>query len=209
MNPVIVGAVVGAAVTMFGWLANHRLTLHQKHQQQRLDFESADRTQRLMAAIRHLEAQLHELYGPLAFCDKEGERAFHELLHALGRNHVFKNNTIPPDDRETWYFWVDKFFLPNNERICALLRDKAHLIEGVAIPASFQEFLDYHYSWKLHHERYKEHEISYSGHARSNWPTAFSAEIRRTFEALKTKHSRFLAELEGLKPAVTAATPLA
>ena len=197
MEAALIGALIGSVVTMFGWIANYRLNRHYLKQQYDLEFTKHDRTERLLAAIRHKEQQMEKLYGPLAFRVKEGERAYSEVLHLLGRKSVFVGDeTLSPADWDIWIFWVERFFMPNNAKIVSLIRENAHLIEGDGIPPSFSEFLDYHYSWKLHHQQHMEQKSDYSGHARFDWPKPFSEHVLATLENLKASHSGFMAELE-------------
>lgn len=196
MEAVLVGALTGSAFTAFGWLANHYLTLRRAERAHVLQRQGTVATQRLLASIRHVEAQLSELYGPLVFQLQEGEKAFDELLTSLGRTYLFDiDNTVPGEDLDTWLFWVDNFFLPSNATICELLRTKAHLVEGPNLPDSYRAFIDYFYSWKVHHDRWKVDGVEYRWRARENWPTTFSEDVEATFNMLKARHAAFLADL--------------
>jgi len=209
MEPAVVGALVAAFATAFGWIANHYLTIQRDARQRRAASAEEARTQRLLAAIRHVEAQLGELYGPIVFRLHENDRAFAELLIELGRSHVFLgDNSISEADLDLWLLWSDNVFLPNHATVCDLLRTKAHLIEGPNIPPSHLRFLDYYYSWKVYHDRWKATGARYRWHARENWPETFSAEVNEVFTLLKARHARFLLQLdEVMKGASSIARP--
>jgi hypothetical protein len=200
MEAAIVGALVAAFVTAFGWLANHYLTLQRDARQADAARLDETRTQRLLASIRHVEAQLSQLYGPMMFCLQENDRAFSELLTELGRPYVFgPDGEISDADLKLWLFWSDNVFLPNHAVICDLLRTKAHLIEGRDVPDSYRRFLEYYYSWKVYHERWRLTATPYRWHARDNWPVEFSVDVQQAFTMLKGRHASFLLELDDLR----------
>lgn len=199
MEAAVVGALVAAFVTALGWLANHYLTMQREARQADAARLEETRIQRLLASIRHVEAQLSQLYGPMMFCLQENDRAFSELLVELGRQYVFDPaGDISDADLTLWLFWSDNVFLPNHAVICELLRTKAHLIEGPDIPDSYRRFLEYYYSWKVYHERWKLTGTAYRWHARDNWPVEFSIDVQQAFRTLKARHASFLLELDDL-----------
>jgi hypothetical protein len=182
MNPTITAAIVAAAIAAVGWLITHLLALR-----------AGTRTLRQTAALRHIERQLEELYGPLAFLVLEGRQTFRELLASLGRNYVFlADSPLPHDELNTWLFWIENDFLPRNERIKTLLSTKTHLVEGSAIPKSFLAFLDHHNSWQINHLRWQKEHIKYSWNSKVNWPNEFEKDVLNCFNALKTRHSALL-----------------
>jgi hypothetical protein len=183
-TPIVVASIAGV-VTAVGWLVNHILTDRRERIKQQTE-----------ASLKHVERQLEELYGPLAFLLYEGRRTFLDLLDTLGRNYVFLGGKpISEEELKTWLFWVEHSFLPKNERIKQLLMSKAHLIEGARFPASYVAFLDHHNSWVIRHKRWKEEGVEYSWHSKINWPKEFEEEVIGTFESLKAKHSELLGEL--------------
>lgn len=179
-------AILGAAVSAIGWVANYILST------------AADkRRQRLISQLDFTKQQLEELYGPLAFLVLEGEQSFRELLEVLGRNFVLlgEDGTISEQDLKTWFFWIENDFFPRNQKMKDLLASKTHLIEGERVPESFLAFLNHEHSWKLLHERWQKQSIPYSWHSKVNYPQEFPKDVLSTFEKLKQRHSRLLGEV--------------
>ncbi|MGH9439302.1 MAG: hypothetical protein ACRD22_15755 [Terriglobia bacterium] len=178
MNPTVTAAIVAAAVAALGWFISHLLALR-----------VGTRTLKQTAALKHIERQLEELYGPLAFLILEGRQTFRELLASLGRNHVFvMDKPLPEDELKTWLFWVENDFLPRNERVKTLFSSKAHLVEGATIPESFLKFLDHHNSLQINHLRWQKEQIRYSWHSKVNWPKSFEEDVLASFRDLKVRH---------------------
>jgi hypothetical protein len=179
MDIKLVVALITAVITACGWFATYYFSARAS----RRGFERE-------AALRHLERQLEDLYGPLAFLILEGRQTFKELLAAFNRNYVFiGDQELPAEELKTWLFWVENDFFPRNEKIKTLLSTKTHLLNDSFIPESFQDFLDHYNSWRINHLRWKSDGVKYSWHSKINWPTAFEEEVLATFRRLKTKHA--------------------
>jgi hypothetical protein len=93
MDTAIVVAVVAASVTAIGWLVDHRLS--GRRELRRIAVENA---------LRHVESQLKDLYGPLVFYLHEGEQAFQDILEEIGRDGVIfiDGGLETEDDVKTW-----------------------------------------------------------------------------------------------------------
>ncbi len=98
MSTALLVAVLAGVISVLGWFVSHLLG------------SRADRRRaRLAAQISHVEKQLSELYGPLAFFIYEGRATSEDLLQTLGRRHVFSvDKPLPDDELRTWLFWVDQ-----------------------------------------------------------------------------------------------------
>jgi hypothetical protein len=183
-DPVLI-AVLGALVTAFGWLVNNVLTRRREEQKQRTE-----------AQLRHVQRQLEELYGPLAFLIYEGRRTFEDLLETLGRSHVFfRDRPLPENELRTWLYWAEADFLPRNEKIKSLLMSKTHLLEGSDFPPSHLLFLDHCNSWALSHRRWKDQGVEYSWHSKINWPADFEEDVVKTFQELRAHHAALIGRL--------------
>lgn len=179
MDVAVTAAIIAALVSIISWIANYIFSglAERRHQ-------------KLSASLKHIEKQLEELYGPLAFLIIEGKRSFYDLLEALGRNCVFSiEKDLSPEELKTWLFWAENDILPRNEKIQVLLSSKTHLIEGGKMPKSYLNFLDHYNSWKLSHLRWKKEGKKYSWHSKINWPEDFDNNVLNTFENLKQRHS--------------------
>jgi hypothetical protein len=182
MNAAFLVAVLAGAISVVGWFVSHLLTMR------------ADRRRaRLAARTGHVEKQLAELYGPLAFLVYEGRASFGELLRNLGRHVVFPpGRPLPEDELRTWLFWVDQDLMPRNAAIQKLLSTKTHLIVDGDLPASYIAFIDHYNAWRVPHERWKEEGVPYSWHSKNNWPKDFDDDVLETFRALMQKHAELI-----------------
>jgi hypothetical protein len=182
MSPGITVAIITATVSMVGWVLNHILnSLFEK------------RKARLVAQLAHIERQLSELYGPLAFLIHEGKATFSDLLQNLGRSYIFHNeDPLPEDELATWLFWVEFDFMPRNSRIQSILASNTHLIAGERLPISYLKFLDHYNSWRVTHERWKRDAVEYSWHSKENWPKDFENDIISTFRQLMQTHAKLI-----------------
>ena len=182
MSPTVIGALVAATAAAVGWFVSYLLTTI-----------SAKRSLKQAAALKYIERQLEELYGPLAFLILEGRQTFHELLASLGRNFVFTGgDPLPDHELKTWLFWVENDFLPRNERIKTLLSTKTHLLAGADIGKSYLAFLDHYDSWYINHLRWQKEGFAYSWRSKINWPESFEQEVLDTFRELKNRHADLL-----------------
>ena len=187
METAIEVALITAVVTAIGWLVVHYLS-------QKRDRENTQKE----AALRHVERQLEELYGPLTFLIHEGRRTYADLLENLERDHVFEGDEpLPEDEQKMWLFWIENSLMPKNEKIRQLLMSKTHLIDGSRFPDSYVTFLDHHNSWTINHLRWKEEGIPYRWRSKIDWPKPFDREVLDTFKKFKGIHARLLGELEG------------
>jgi len=157
------------------------------------------RLERMKTAVKHLESQLQELYGPLAFLIWESERSWKDLFDTLSVVRGGPQQSVFPfqneSELELWLFWVDNDILPRNEKIRELLMSKTHLIDGGSMHWSYMEFLDFSNSWKINHLRWKKQGIEYSWGSKIEYPHDFDRDVLGTFASLKEKYEKFLAKL--------------
>ena len=183
LTPITI-ALFGGFVTGIGWLVSSFLSAR-----------STRRSLKDTASLKHIERQLEELYGPLAFLILEGRQTFQELLESLGRNYVFEGSReLPPDELKTWIFWVENDFFPRNEKIKTLLSTKTHLLDAVGIPRSYQAFLDHHNSWYINHVRWKQDKTVYGWHSKMNFPEEFAPDVLSAFAAIKARHIELIGQ---------------
>jgi hypothetical protein len=135
MNIAVVIAVIAGLVSAVGWLVNYLLSS-----------KAALKRQRLISRLAHIEAQLKQLYGPLAFFIIEGRASALDLISTFGRTPFTTGEELSTQELSQWLFWVDNDFMPRNAAIQALLSGNSHLIDGESIPGSYIEFLDHYNS---------------------------------------------------------------
>jgi len=221
-------AVIGASISVIGWIVNYILSTSAER-----------RRQNLITQIEFTKQQLEELYGPLAFLVMEGRHSFSEAMQTItdffvestdnperqdfirGSEIVNKDNTFTlkedslvdvktdmddsnlvvsynEDEKEIWKYWIENEFFPRNEKIKNLLASKTHLIEGEKIPNSWVEFITHSNSWRIHFERWKKGKTKYPQYSKTRYPKEFSDDVITTFQLLK-KRQVYLMGLVGRK----------
>jgi hypothetical protein len=184
MEPQVEAALVAGSVAVVGWFVSYAFTTVS-------NIVSSKRA----AALAHVEKQLEELYGPLAFLVLEGEQTFHELLDALGRRYVFdSNDKISAEDLKLWLFWAENDFMPRNLTIKTLLSQKTHLLYDSKMVASYLQFLNHHNSWMIRHLRWQKEQVEYSWHSNINFPSKFAEDVLTAFSELQKEHLRLLSK---------------
>ncbi len=186
--PAAVGtALIAAAVAAVGWVVTHLLALRAER-----------RRQVQVARLAYVERQLEQLYGPLAFLVLEGRGSFHDLLQTLGRTFVFQGQQpLPEKELALWLFWVDYDLMPRNAAMQLLLASKAHLIDNEVVPASYTRFIEHYNAWRVSHLRWKEKQVPYPWHSKTNYPTEFDRDVLDTFARLKREHAVLVGQLGG------------
>jgi len=179
MNIALTIALLGAAVSVIGWVVTHILTSFAERRLQRLIFQ-----------MEFTRQQLEELYGPLAFLVWEGLQSYSDMKSSLDTHKVFHEGKVLSEEGfKTWLFWVEHEFLPHDTKIQKLLASKTHLVEGETIPESFLAFLNYYNSWRVNHERWQKQGVEYGWKPKLHWPDTFDEEVLSTFKMLKKRHA--------------------
>jgi hypothetical protein len=177
----MLAVAISAGVAVVGWFVAHYLSRRAAREQYRRE-----------AALKHVERQLGDLYGPLVFLVLEGARVFEDLREDFGDGWYHGDRRLEPAEEEKWLYWTENYFIPRNRRIQDLLSSHSHLIESDHIPDSFLDFIDHHASWTLEIERMRETGVDEGLYSRRTWPDSFSAEVETTFRVLKQRHERLI-----------------
>jgi len=179
----LIGALAGAVVTVIGWLVNYYFSRKQE-----------DETRRREAALRHLERQMEELYGPLWGLIQQSQTVYEVACKRLpsgpdGRTDPSRFNQ---QDGATWHYLVESYFLPTNAHMAELIRTKVYLIDADEIPASFQEFLVHQMQLEVLHRLWKERGVDSTHVANQGWPPQFSKDVAASLEGLKKRYQDYL-----------------
>jgi hypothetical protein len=208
MDATITIAILGASISVVGWIVNYILsTLAERNRQ------------RLLTQIEFTKQQLEELYGPLVFLVMEGNHSFSEALRTLeavystdttldfapennpSRSQTDENiasNSVPFEkDDEVWKYWIQNEFIPRNERIKSLIANKTHLIEGAQMPQSWLNFIEHHNSWRIKLELWQKGLVEYPRYSRTAWPRDFNDDVLSTFKLLKERQAYLLGIIVG------------
>ena len=125
----LVPVVVTVALAFIGYLATYLNNLRLARRRERLEL---------------VNAQLNELYGPLYVLTYTGKVAFDALCYKRirkGERHVDEDAPRTPEDVSEWRVWVECVFVPLNEQMDHLIREKTHLIREAEIPLCLREFI--------------------------------------------------------------------
>ncbi len=163
-------ALVGAVVTMVGWVVTDL--------QRRRDA----RTERL---IEFIKRQIDELYAPMSM------RASKELGYRRLRDDV--SRCISEDRRaEVWMRLTGKYIVPLQKEIFELLQDKRHLFVEEAPPLSFSLALEHCARSLVLFELDVEGVGSLANVPASPMPDDFSADVERILNDLQSRLNRLL-----------------
>jgi hypothetical protein len=192
ISPNIIAAVVGSLTIALGWFVTHL----SQARRERVAREDA-------AALRHLEAQIGELYGPLLGLIQETRAVFSVAQKRLSTTPTgridFSHFSKERKDEEAWRFFVEGYFLPLNSQMSSLVRSKMHLLEGGIIPTSFQEFLLHEAEFSSLHRLWSEKGIDSREVQGAGWPPQFEQDVRDTLNKLHNRHQKFLRKLGVLR----------
>lgn len=137
-----------------------------------------------------IDRQLSELYRPLLALVEESRRSVQDFKKKEGREQVLPSDRPPTDDELRRF--LDKFendLAPRNDRMCVLIRSKRELVEGGALPASWQALLDHWDGWKADHEKWKKDGVAYSFTAEKPFPRTLEKELRASIASLEERRA--------------------
>jgi hypothetical protein len=140
------------------------------------------------AELEKIDRQLTELYRPLVALVEESRLSVQDFMKKEGRQQVLPSDRPPTDDELRR--WIAKFegdLMPRNERMCALVRAKRDLVEGPALPASWQALLEHQDGWRAAHEKWKKDGVAYPFHAPTPFPRSLERELRASIAALEAR----------------------
>ncbi len=159
------------------------------------------RKRREEAALRHLQRQIEELYGPLfgliefgaAINDIEWKRLPAEERDEKGR----------PRDEEggkVIRFFREHYYLPLNNQMMELIRSKAYLLDSDAIPESFKIFMRHAAELDCFHGLWKEVDIKTHGKQPIEYPPQFRSEVEGTLNALRDEYNEYIRRMKAAQP---------
>jgi hypothetical protein len=136
-----------------------------------------------------MQRQLTELYRPLLAMVEESRVSYLEFKKKEGRQELLPTDrTLTDEEMKRYLDQIEKDMMPRNERMCALIRSKRDLIEGGALPASWQTLIDHHEGWRADHEKWRKEGVAYPFHARTGFPRSLEKELRSTIADLEARN---------------------
>jgi len=208
-------AVIGALISVMGWIVNYILSTTAER-----------RRQRLIIQIEFTKQQLEELYGPLVFLVVEGKYSFSEAMRTMAQSveqdidseynsmrrkqlidsagvkfeksgNANDSKPVSTQDDKVWKYWIEDEFFPRNEKIRGLIANKTHLIEGAQMSKSWLGFIEHYNSWKMDFDRWKKGLAKYPLYSKTGWPQEFDNDVLSTFELLKKRQSDLMGMIVG------------
>jgi hypothetical protein len=180
MNPqleaALVSAFVAAAVVSAGWFITNHLTQRREEQ-----------ARRQQAALKHLERQIEDLYGPLVGLIQQSNAVFDVA--------VLRRDLKDPDSERAWNYFIEKYFLPLNAQMVTLLSTKVHLSNAETWPASYFAFFTHQAQFESLHKIWVEQHIDSHLIKGEGWPKQFGKDVRQTLDELRALHSQYLRNL--------------
>jgi hypothetical protein len=172
----IISACVAGAVAFVGWFITNKLTQHRE--------EEARRQQ---AALKHLERQIEELYGPLLGLIQQSNAVFEVAVQ--------RRDLKDSESERAWNYFIEKYFLPLNAQMATLLSTKVHLSNAESWPASYLEFFSHQAQFESLHKIWAEQHIDSHTIKGAGWPQQFSEDVRQTLYELRERYGRYLIKL--------------
>ncbi len=108
--------------------------------------------------LKIINAQLNELYGPLYVITQASAISFRALRAktiARGKKFVDEDAPLSEDDISEWRIWVEKIFIPSNEKLEKVIIEKAHLLREKDIPDCLRYFIAHNAGYKVVAEKWR------------------------------------------------------
>jgi hypothetical protein len=113
-------------------------------------------------SLRRINSQLEELYGPLlalAFTGDAAWKAFRSKFKP-DTKYAVTGHELTDEERALWIRWMTHVFMPANRLSVELIRSKAHLMLGEAMPACFLEMAAHVAGWEVVIKQWEEGNFS-------------------------------------------------
>lgn len=183
----ILAATIAALVAIGGWNVSHYLQMRRE-----------DRTRRLEAVLMRTQRQIDEFYGPIL-----------DLIEQIFNVWVIRENILFPNGRpgsieggnlqhhKIPAFFQEAYFFPLHEKIREILMSKLHFVEGLQVPASFEQYLEHSTQQLVQHRLWKELGVSTEHIPGVPWPSQFSEDVKQSLSILMKRYDDCLHDLHG------------
>jgi hypothetical protein len=138
--------------------------------------------------VARVDRQLSELYQPLAALLEESRLSRLDFLKKEGRSQILPTDrTLSDEELKRWVEKIEKDLMPRNDRMCALIRSKRDLVDGPALPASWQALLEHVDGWREDHDRWRKEGVPYPFHARTSFPASLQRDLKASIAILEER----------------------
>lgn len=177
MRTEVLLAVLAAVVTASGWFVTYFLAKRRE-----------DRTRRLEKAVRHLERQIEEFYGPLFNLVHQvviANHVQHRILAGTG-----KGKLGPEQAEAVRRFFRDRYFFPVHAEINQILKTRLHLAEGAAMPEVFYRYVKHAVQEQAQAALWQEHQVDTSFVPGEPYPNDFYDAVKGGLDRLMEEYDR-------------------
>jgi hypothetical protein len=149
-------------------------------------------TRKEEAALKFLQRQIEELYGPLAGL-LQRTATVHAVAHArLFRDGRFDWESLTDEEKQLWRFLNTHYLIPTNDEILELVNTKSFLFEGEVAPPVVQQFRTHALQYKLINTIWDHTglDAKFIDHVR--FPKDLPTYVENTLRALRAQHEFYL-----------------
>lgn len=187
MGTEIIVALIAGLITIIGWVVTYILAKKRE-----------DQSRKAQSALRHLERQIEELYGPL-----DGLLTYSGTVFRLEQTRKEKRSPEQAGkDPEVIRYFIENHYIPLNQQIMTLLRTKPHLIADDKMPESFKIFIERAAYLECLHKLWLNTKIDspfMAAPGGANWASEFHDQVSQKLQELRTKHSELIQDITGRK----------
>ncbi|HZF40768.1 MAG TPA: hypothetical protein VE715_18245 [Blastocatellia bacterium] len=179
MGSSIITALIAAAVSIIGWSVIHLFTKRRE-----------DHARKAQAAIRHLERQIEEFYGPL-----EGLLTYADTVYRLEQTRKqLRPSEQAAGDEVVIQFFIESYYIPLNRQITELMHSKVHLMVGEKVPESYKEFMAQAATLECFHNLWRKTNLHsfFMPAPERNWSKEAHAEVAQSLFELRMKHAELI-----------------
>ncbi len=183
----ILAATIAALVAIGGWNVSHYLQMRRE-----------DRTRRLEAVLLRTQRQIDEFYGPILNLIEQIFNVWtvrENILFPDGRPDSLENGSL--QNQKVPAFFQEAYFFPLHEMIRNILMSKLHLVEGLRVPESFEQYLEHSTQQLVQHRLWKELEVPTDHIPGIPWPDRFSKDVKKSLSILMKRYDDCLHDLHG------------
>lgn len=205
----VIAAIIGWIVTFLGWRrarrdneALERQKFEQSLHLEREKFVTSLNLDKKRAELKFVSDQIQFLYGPLFSLDLASSVAYKSYSELFAPSVEAYIEGIPrtPEELHAWRTWMSEVMMPLNLIMEKTIIENGHLIEGDAMPESFQKFLSHVASYKTVLKKWAEakqdsslDKLTEKDHLASTiFPKDFHADIKKAFDALRGRQIELL-----------------
>ena len=178
MSPAVTAALIAALVAACGWFVSNLFAR-----------DRDTRLRRYELRLKHLERQISEFYGPLHSLVEQLMVTNDVQERVLSRQH--KMNLPPEDAARLRRLLHADYFRPLHEQIVSILRSRLYLVEGVALPETFYQYLRHSNQERVQVDLWQKEHIDTS-HVGIPWPSDFPNEIRTSLDGLMQEYEQLM-----------------